>query len=292
MQIVISASRRTDIPAFYSDWFIDRLGAGYFNLTNPFNGRVRKVRVNKTEVHSIVFWSKNYAPLLSRMSRLKGWRLFFHFTLNSEDTLLEPGVPPLAARCEQMRQLVGMFGPLAVRWRFDPVACYELQGRKRDNLGDFEMLLDFAAGLGLTGCTVSFMDFYRKIEARQKKIPGFRFLYPKSSEMIETASRMAGLAAECGITLFTCCEPELVQAGIENLAPAGCIDHNLLMGLYGTGLSCKADKGQRRASGCLCHESIDIGSYRRQPCKGGCLYCYANPSQPQPPRGLLNRQGG
>jgi len=277
MQTVISASRRTDIPAFYLDWFISRLNAGYFRLVNPFNGRTRKVQVSRDSVHSIVFWSKNYAPLLGRLSELKEWRLFFHFTLNSENSLLEPGVPPLGERMEQMRLLVDIFGPRTMRWRFDPVVCYESDGRRQDNLGDFERLLDFAAGVGLEACTVSFMDRYRKIDSREKKIPGLRFIYPGSAEMERTAAGMAALAADRGITLFTCCEKHLARAGIENLEGGGCIDHSLLAGLYGGTLSGAADLGQRRSSGCLCHESIDVGSYREQPCRCGCLYCYANP---------------
>ena len=277
MQTVISASRRTDIPAFYLDWFISRLNAGEFRLINPFNGRVRKVPVSKHSAHSIVFWSKNYAQLLKRLSELKGWRLFFQFTLNTENSLLEPGVPPLAERKEQMRILVDIFGPRAVRWRFDPVVCYELDGRSHDNLGDFESLLDFAAGLGLEACTVSFMDPYRKIDLREKLIPGFRFLYTERTRMVETASWMAALAADRGITLFTCCEKELARAGIDNLRGGSCIDHNLLIELYGGSLSLAPDRGQRRSSGCLCYQSIDVGSYREQPCRCGCLYCYANP---------------
>ena len=277
MQTVISASRRTDIPAFYADWFISRLDAGHFRLVNPFNGRARKVPVGESSVHSIVFWSKNYGPLLERLSRLKDRRLFFQFTLNSENALLEPGVPPLAGRKEQMKLLVGIFGARAVRWRFDPVVCYESDGRRHDNLSEFESLLDFAAGLGLEACTISFMDPYRKIEARQRLIPGFRFLYPEHPEMAETASSMAAQAAGRGITLFTCCEKELARAGIDNLRGAGCIDHHILMELYGGSLSAAPDRGQRRSSGCLCHLSIDVGNYREQPCRCGCLYCYANP---------------
>ncbi|MBN2288997.1 MAG: DUF1848 domain-containing protein [Candidatus Glassbacteria bacterium] len=277
MQTVISASRRTDIPAFYLDWFISRLRVGEFRLSNPFNGRERVVQVSRASVHSLVFWSKNYGPLLGRLPELRGWNLFFQFTLNSEDKLLEPGVPPLAERREQMRLLAGIFGPQAVRWRFDPVACYESGGGKRDNLGGFESLLDFAAGIGLRACTVSFMDPYRKIDKREKQVPGFRFIYPDHGRMVETASRMAAQAAGRGIRLSTCCEQELARSGIDNLSGGGCIDHALLAGLYGGSLSHVPDRGQRRSAGCLCHESIDIGSYREQPCRGGCLYCYANP---------------
>ena len=277
MKKVISASRRTDIPAFYLDWFFHRLAAGTFSLTNPFNGRVRTVAVGRNEVGAIVFWSKNYGPLLQRLKELSGWNLVFNFTLNSTDPLLELRLPSLEDRRRQMKDLVTIFGPEAVCWRFDPVVFYRTGGRERDNLGEFEELLDFTAGLGLRRCTVSFMDRYRKIDEREKRIGDFSFIYPESGRLMDVAGWMAALAAERGIRLLTCCEAELAAAGIENFTPGSCIDHGLIESLYGLRLSRRQDQGQRKSAGCLCHESIDIGGYREQPCLCGCLYCYANP---------------
>jgi hypothetical protein len=277
MKKVISASRRTDIPAFYLKWFFESMEAGSFKLTNPYNGRVRTVEVSRESVAGIVFWSKNYGPLLKLRKRLSGWNAVFNFTLNSVDSLIEPSLPPLERRLEQMRQLATEFGSGAVRWRFDPVVFYRRNGRLHDNLQAFESLLEFAAGVGLTDCTISFMDYYRKIERRQKAIAGFEFIYPDGELMFDTASSMAAKASEYGIRLVTCCEPLLADRGIGNLEAAACIDHGLLEQLYGQPLSHRKDRGQRSGSGCLCHESIDIGSYREHPCYCDCLYCYANP---------------
>jgi len=277
MQKVISASRRTDIPAFYLDWFLHRLRLGSFKLANPYNGKIRTVAVSKASVGAIVFWSKNFAPLLKKVRELSGWPAVFNFTLNSENSLLEPGVPPLDERKEQIRSLARIYGAQAVRWRFDPVVFYNNDGVERNNLDSFEHLLEFAAGLGIDSCTVSFMDFYRKIAEREKHLPGFSFLYPDKERLIETAAWMAGLADRYGIRLFTCCEAGLGDVKIENLAPGRCIDHDLIFRLYGAKLNCKQDMGQRKAAGCLCHQSVDVGSYREHPCLCGCLYCYANP---------------
>ena len=274
---VISASRRTDIPAFYLDWFIDCLRHGHFRLTNPFNGAIRTVRISGKPSTALVFWSKNFGPLLGRLKELSGWPAVFNFTLNSPDPLLEPEVPPLEQRLEQLKTLALIYGQKAVRWRFDPVVFYHAGGETRDNLGSFERLLGFAAELGLESCTVSFMDPYRKIAAREKFLPGFSFSYPGPPEMRETAARMAQTALKYGIRLLTCCEAVLAGAGIANLEAGSCIDHGLLNGLYGLNLTCRQDPGQRKAAGCLCHESVDVGSYRDQPCRCGCLYCYANP---------------
>jgi hypothetical protein len=277
MPIVLSASRRTDIPAFYLDWFFAGLGRGFFSLTNPYNGQVRTVAVDRDSVHSIVFWSKDYGPLLARLNELADYPAVFNYTLNTEDPLLEPSLLPLSQRLEQLRALAGIFGPRAVRWRFDPVVFCTLDGRPHDNIGGFEPLLDEASAAGLDTCTVSFMDPYRKIALREKSVPGLRFVFPGPDRLAEIASRMAGQAADRGIRLRTCCESALAGGGIANLEPGGCIDHELLCALYGGSLSFKPDQGQRRAAGCLCHESVDVGSYRGQPCRCGCLYCYANP---------------
>jgi len=277
MQKVISASRRTDIPAFYLDWFLHRLKLGSFKLTNPYSGTIRTVLVSKSSVGAIVFWSKNFAPLLKRVKGLSGWPAVFNFTLNSGNPLLEPGVPPLDERKEQMRALATIYGARAVRWRFDPVVFYCADGVERNNLSSFETLCEFAVGLGIQSCTISFMDPYRKIAEREKHLPGFRFLYPDTPRLIETAAWMAERAAGYAIKLFTCCEAGLGDVKIENLAPGRCIDHDLICRLYGAKLSGKQDMGQRKAAGCLCQQSVDVGSYREHPCLCGCLYCYANP---------------
>jgi hypothetical protein len=274
---VISASRRTDIPAHYIEWFLNGLRLGSFSLYNPYNGTERRIPVSRETVHSIVFWSKNYGPLLDCLDEFSGWSLAFNFTLNCPDPLLEPALPPLRERLEQMKRLVNQFGPEAVRWRHDPVVFYELDGRVRDNLGEFEMLLDFAAGIQLDSCTVSFMDHYRKIDRRTRSKPGLHFIYPDEARMFDTAAWMAERASCRGIRILTCCESALSVAGIDNLSAGACIDHRRLTGLFGGTLTEKPDKGQRRDSACLCHESMDIGSYSGQPCRCGCLYCYANP---------------
>ncbi len=277
MKTVISASRRTDIPAFYLDWFFTRLDEGLFTLTNPYNGRVRNVQLSRESVAALVFWSKDYGPLLRRLDRLSGWNCVFNFTLNSHDPLLEPGVPPLEERMEQMAALARLFSPEAVRWRFDPVVFYHRDGHLHDNLHAFSRLLEFAAGLGIGSCTISFMDPYRKIGRRQRGVPDFSFEYPDSARMLAVASRMASTAEGYGVKILTCCEPEIAAAGIGNIEAAGCIDHALFERLFGVQLSGRRDRGQRSGAGCLCGESVDIGGYASQPCRCDCLYCYANP---------------
>jgi len=124
-KIVISASRRTDIPAFYMDWFMERIDKGSFETVNPFNQKKSIVKATPDHVHTIVFWSKDFSSFIDgrhgEQLREKGFHLFFNFTVNSENAFLEPNIPPLAERIEQAASLCKKFGPKAVSWRFDPI---------------------------------------------------------------------------------------------------------------------------------------------------------------------------
>jgi hypothetical protein len=282
--IVLSASRRTDIPAFYLDWFLAGLDKGRFNVTNPFNGRVSVVPADPDSVHTIVFWSKDFGPFLQsgagRLIERKGYHLFFNFTLNSADPLLEPRMPPLAGRLDQLAELGRRFDPRSISWRFDPICYYRGgDGVLHNNLEDFPRIAERAGKTGVRRCVVSFVDLYAKVRRRLESLPAMAFEDPPPATMRRVLVRMAEELTPLGIELKTCCEKEV----LEGLAPeAGigqnaCIDHDLLMDLFGGSLSRQSDMGQRRRDGCRCHRSMDIGSYREQPCGHGCLYCYANP---------------
>jgi hypothetical protein len=124
---ILSASRRTDIPGFYMDWFMERIRIGFFEVKNPYTRITRKVEASKDSVHSIVFWSKNYDAFIhtgagEKLKRL-GFNLYFNFTINSESPLLEKSIPPLSQRLNQLKQLASLFGPRNIAWRFDPV-CF------------------------------------------------------------------------------------------------------------------------------------------------------------------------
>ncbi|MFH1885257.1 MAG: DUF1848 domain-containing protein [Pseudomonadota bacterium] len=285
-KIVLSASRRTDIPAFYMDWFMDRLRQGSFELENPFSRAVTTISARPGDVHSIVFWSKDYGPFLSadrdrELDRL-GYFPFFLFTVNSESLDLEPWLPPLAARLDQLRALAGLHGG-AVTWRFDPLCFFEKNGEPGDNLADFEKIARAASKAGISRCVTSFMDPYRKIAKRLASQPGFAFREPSPEERAAVLGGMKEILDSFSISLFLCCEKELLESlGPESgIRPHACVDHALLAGLYGAeGLSFSRDRGQRAGAGCGCHESRDVGVYRLHPCSHACLYCYANPRFP------------
>lgn len=281
---VISASRRTDIPAFHMRWFMDGIERGEFEVTNPYNRCVTRVLATAPPVHTIVFWSKNFGPFLEgdygRRLIDRGYHLFLQFTVNPENPLLEPRVPALADRLDQMTRLCRDFGPRAVNWRLDPICFFHgPDGRARDSAEGAERIADAAAAAGVRSCTASIMDPYRKIGRRTARLPGVGFDEVPRRRALEALLRLEALLQPRGIRLVTCCENAL----LEDLPPdsgiraGACIPSALLMELYGGTLSMKCDPGQRRAAGCGCRVSTDIGSYQRHACGHGCLYCYAAP---------------
>ncbi|MBW1641734.1 MAG: DUF1848 family protein [Deltaproteobacteria bacterium] len=289
-QTVISASRRTDIPAFYMDWFMAQLEKGVFEITNPYNQRVSLVAAAPDIVHTIVLWSKNFGQFIKggfdKKLKAKGFNLFFNFTINSENPAMEPRVPPLRERLGQLEYLSNHFDPRSINWRFDPI-CFYKRGNKgvENNARDFQTIYSKAAGFGIKRCITSFMDSYPKITKRLAAIPDFSFIEPSMIEKIKMLQKMEKLLIEKKMKLFTCCEKELLKAlpGTTTIKKNACIPNDLLMEIYGGDISLQTDKGQRIKNGCGCMVSIDIGSYRLHPCYHNCLFCYANPSSHKKP---------
>jgi hypothetical protein len=293
---VISASRRTDIPAFYMDWFMDRIDRGYFEVVNPYNRRVTVVPATPDHVHSIVFWSKDFGHFLSggygkRLER-RGYHLFFNFTLNAASRRLEPRVPPLERRLVQLEALSKQFGPASIHWRFDPVCFYRIgDGPVRDSTRGFTEITEVAARCGVKRCITSFMDLYPKVRKRAERFSAFSFVDPPIDRKIAVLSRMVRALSETGIRLHTCCEKSVLE-GMDpeaGVSAGACIPGELLLALFGGRLSLRRDTGQRRSQGCGCRISTDIGVYHLHPCFHNCLFCYANPAvggpQAAPSRG-------
>ncbi len=265
-------------------WFMERLRAGWFEVVNPFNNRSRMVPAGPDQVHSIVFWSKNFGPFIDGGygMRLKemGYHLFFNFTVNSAVPVLEPAVPPLQQRLEQLAVLSRHFNPRAINWRFDPLSFFSRgDGSVHNNLDDFSTIAARASDAGIQRCITSFMDHYPKIARRIKSMAGFEFLDPPVEEKVEILYRMQATLSSYGIELQTCCEKEVLKALPDDfpIGASSCVPNDLLAEMYGEGLSLKKDTGQRVKAGCGCRVSTDIGSYAGHPCYHRCLYCYASP---------------
>jgi hypothetical protein len=283
IQHILSVSRRTDIPAFYMPWFMEQVTRGQIEVVSPYNRRVRQVAVSPQRVHAMVFWSKDFGPFLAERcgERLieMGYHLWFNFTVNSRSPLLEPGVPDLNQRLEQLRQLCLRFGSTAVQWRFDPI-CHFITpaGVTATNLNDFPTIAAVAGECGIGTCTTSFMDHYRKIERRNRET--LTFFEPSAAEKISILLHMEQTLSSLGIHLALCCENEVLGRLPEGstIKSGACISGRRIKAVHGGRVSLRQDAGQRKASGCGCTVSVDVGSYNLHPCRHNCRFCYANPA--------------
>lgn len=293
--IIISASRSTDIPAFHSEWFFNRLKKGYCSWVNPFNQKESFISFAKTRC--IVFWSKNPAPLLDKLCELKKKSInaYIQFTLNdySEDGF-EPNIPPLQYRIETFKRLVDTLGAGSVIWRYDPVIL-------TDKLS-IEHHLERIAKIGeeLRGyaekLVFSFADIagYKKVQYNlsQNKVKYRDFT---SESMEQFARGLYDVKKSLGLTVATC--GELLDLSKYEVEKNKCIDPLLMARLFpddkvlmswlgysdmfGAPEVFPKDPGQRSACGCIL--SKDIGAYNT--CGHGCVYCYANTT---PDYGLKN----
>ncbi len=285
--VILSASRRTDIPAFYLDGFMAGIRSGGFEVENPYNRRRRWVPARPHEVHSIVFWSKNFDAFLRRnigeKLERRGYHLFFNFTVNADAPCLEPHVPPLDARLRQMEELAKRFGPRTLFWRFDPICFYRRSpaSPQENNLEPLARIATAAAGLGIRHCITSFVDLYPKVLRRAQR-NGIIFDTPSPAAKRVALKRMAATLADCGMVLATCCEAEILErlGADSGVRPGACIPGDRLARLYGPHFNRRRDRGQRVGAGCGCNQAVDIGSYHRQPCYHDCLFCYARPQAP------------
>ncbi len=276
--MIISASRRTDIPAFYADWFMNRIREGYFQRVNPFNSRqVTGFSLKPEHVDAICFWTKNPQPLIRHLDELdrRGLNYYFQFTLNPYDTTFEPHLPTLGKRIATFRELAGRIGPERVVWRYDPVIL--------SSATTVAWHLEQACRLAelLKGATrrlvFSFHDCYGRGQGRLAKalrgtgITLQDITLPEHSDALEgVAGGLKSIADHHNLQIFSCSEEvELADFGIEHGA---CIDGSLIRHLFGVDVSSKKDWNQRKA--CRCVESADMGSYNT--CRFGCTYCYAN----------------
>jgi len=276
--MIISASRRTDIPAFYADWFMKRVREGFFYRINPFNSnQVSGFSLKPEDVDAICFWTKNPRPLMKHLHELdeRGLNYYFQFTLNPYDKTFEPNVPPLQERIEMMIELAGRIGSERVVWRYDPIilssvtpVAWHLEQAEQiaSQLQDATRRLMF-----------SFYDFYGKGKGRLNKalqgtvIKLEDITAPGHKDALELIARgFKEITDRYGLQIFSCSEDiDLASIGIQHGA---CIDGKLIGDLFKINSTTIRDKNQREVCGCV--ESVDMGMYNS--CHFRCAYCYAN----------------
>lgn len=265
--MIISASRRTDVPAYYSDWLFCRLKAGYAYVRNPMNPRrISKVSLSPDVVDGIVFWTKNPTPMLSRLDELRDYTYYFQFTLTPYGADVEKNVSSKSdVIIPAFQRLSSQIGKERVVWRYDPILLSD-KYTMQYHIKYFRVLCDMLADY-TEKCTVSFLDMYRNMERRTAPLG----INPPTAEQAEElAVRFSEIAGEHGIYIDTCAENlELGKYGVRH---ASCIDRHRLERIGNYRLDIVRDKNQRSACGCV--SSIDIGAYNT--CMNGCVYCYAN----------------
>ncbi|MFH1137217.1 MAG: DUF1848 domain-containing protein [Pseudomonadota bacterium] len=283
--MIISASRRTDIPAFHAPWFMNRIRAGFVLVPNPFNPKqIRRVSLAPGDVSGLVFWTRNPEPLLTGLDELdrRGFPYYFLFTITGLPRILEKNTLPPDRAAEIFRRLSTRLGPGRVVWRFDPVIITDVSppGAILEN---FTVLAERLSG-STDRVIFSFAEIYRKVKKnldRLEREEGVRCrdLAASPGEMTDLAGKLAEVAAARGLRLQACCpQVDLTPAG---LVPGKCVDPALLPGL--TPEDFPRDKTQR--PGCNCVASADIGQY--DSCLHGCVYCYAVKN---PEAALANRK--
>ncbi|WP_290770487.1 DUF1848 domain-containing protein [Anaerofustis sp.] len=264
--MIISASRRTDIPAFYGDWFVNRIKEGYVYVRNPINKhQISKVNLSCDVVDCIVFWSKNPKNILNKLKYLNDYKYYFQFTLTCYDNDIEYNLPPKKDIIETFKELSLQIGRDKVIWRYDPIFL------SRKYTLDYHLKSFDEISTELSGYTdkviISFIDMYKKILPNVNK-HGIRELNKEEIELV--ASRFAKTAKRKGLYIETCAEKyNLSGYGIEH---GQCIDINLIENICGYKIKCGKDYNQRKECGCI--QSIDIGAY--DTCTNYCAYCYAN----------------
>lgn len=275
--MILSASRRTDIPCYHGQWFMNRLRAGYVLTRNPMNhSQIHRIPLSPQTVDCIVFWTKNAGPFMPHLDELRsmGYRFYFQYTLTPYGSDMEPGLPPKEQLLEQFAALGRRLGKDCLVWRYDPIL---LEGRYTIAFHEaaFERYCRLLSPY-TDEVVISFLDLY----ARLRKT-GLRA--PTTDEMLVLAEILGRIAASYGLAIRSC--SEAIDLSAYGIQPGSCIDPRRIERIVHSPLRApRAQKDAGQRSHCGCSKSIDIGAYNT--CLNGCRYCYANYSRESIQRNL------
>lgn len=272
--MIISASRRTDIPAFYHRWFFNRVKEGFLLTRNPYNAKqVRRVSLLPEDVDAIVFWTRDAQKMIKYLPLLKNYNYYFQYTITGYPKLLEKHLPNTYKAIETFSQLSDLIGPEKNIWRYDPILISDvtpIDEHKRK----FEKIAHLLKGK-TNKVVISFADLYNKTTRNLDSISNLKYhdIVENNEELLMLCSHMVDVCHSYGLEIESCAENvELGDIGINH---GKCIDDKLLYELFGLELSSLKDSGQRTECGCI--KSVDIGTYNT--CLHGCSYCYATFSE-------------
>lgn len=267
--MILSVSRRTDIPNYYSEWFYNRIREGFLYIRNPMNvHQVSEIRITPDVVDCIVFWTKNPLPMMDRLEELKSYPCYFQFTLTGYGKDVEINLPDKkASLIPAFRELSNRIGRERVIWRYDPI-FFSDKYTAQYHLKAFASIAEALKGY-TEKCVISFLDLYANNRKKMESLSNYDL---NDGELRKFAKKLSGIANDNHMEIGSCAEKtELDECGIVHNC---CIDKTLIEKITGYGLQAGKDKNQRTECGCV--ESIDVGTYHT--CKNGCAYCYANGS--------------
>ena len=262
--MILQTGLRTDIPAFYTPWFLRRLEEGFVLARNPYNPhQITRYRLSPDVVDCIGFCTKNPAPMLPHLDKLAAFGQMWFVTITPYGADIEPHVPLKEQVMTDFRRLSDRLGPHAVAWRYDPILLTDVYTVDR-HLSDFASMCANLKGATDT-CVISFIDLYEKVKRNFPQVKAV----PREDRLL-LGREMQRIAASHGMRLVSCCEgDELAPYGVDC---SGC----MTLFTYEKAIGCRlhAPKQPKTTRGCLCHLSCDIGAYNT--CGHGCRYCYAN----------------
>jgi hypothetical protein len=265
--MILNTGSRTDIPAFFAPWLLNRIREGYVLVRNPYRPDwITRYRIDPAVVDAIVFCSKNPRPLLPYLSELAPFRTYWHMTITPYGKDIEPRVPSVQQALATFKSLSLAVGKNAIAWRYDPVLLsgqYTLEFHVRAFKAMAQALHDYTGD-----CVVSFIDLYEKTK---RNFPGVRAVSPEEQHTL--IHNFAKAACEAGMIIHLCHEsPSLEEPNVD---AKGCFTKEILEKALSIRLRPPVQKTAR--PGCPCLLGADIGAYNT--CLHGCLYCYANYDQ-------------
>jgi DNA repair photolyase len=263
--MIINTGCRTDIPAYYSEWFFNRIKEKYVMTRNPYYpDQVLKYKLTPDVVDVLSFCTKNPEPMLSRLDEIKQFRQFWFVTITAYGKEIEPNVPDKTIVMQSLKDLSEKVGANAVGWRYDPIFITDRYTM------DFHIESFAAMARNLSGfvnqCVISYIDLYAKTK---RNFRDAREVTPEEQSVL--ALEFSKICNQYGIAIRTCCENEdLKQYGVD---VSGCMTKAVMENAAGCTLKVPKQKKSTR-SACNCLLGNDIGMYNT--CGHACVYCYAN----------------
>ncbi len=268
--MIISASYRGDIPAFYGAWFLKRLAAGSCRVVNPYGGQIHEIALTPETASGFVFWTRNPGPFRAALEEVarRGFPFVVQITATGYPRALEASVLPPERSVALAGEIHASYGPRAAVWRYDPVLITSVTPPDWHRRNFAALARAFAGRVDEV--VFSFAQIYAKTRNnlnRAASSHGFTWDDPAEADKRALLAELAAMARELGLKPTLCAQPDLLSPGLE---AARCIDAERLSDIAGRPIAARA-KGNR--PGCLCAESRDIGAY--DSCRHGCVYCYA-----------------